>query len=48
VLDEDDEERVEHPGLPPPLLGEHGDAILTEAGMDDETIGRLRARGVLR
>jgi len=30
-----------------PLLGEHTDAVLREAGLDDETIARLRATGVV-
>lgn len=31
--------------LPPPLLGEHTDAVLTELGYDAETIARLRDTG---
>jgi len=30
-----------------PLLGEHTDAVLREAGLDDETIARLRSTGVV-
>jgi crotonobetainyl-CoA:carnitine CoA-transferase CaiB-like acyl-CoA transferase len=33
---------------PPPLLGEHGDAILRELGRDAAEIERLRAAGVVR
>jgi crotonobetainyl-CoA:carnitine CoA-transferase CaiB-like acyl-CoA transferase len=33
---------------PPPLLGEHTDAILRELGRDDVAIGRLREEGVIR
>jgi crotonobetainyl-CoA:carnitine CoA-transferase CaiB-like acyl-CoA transferase len=33
---------------PAPLLGEHGDAILSEAGFAPEEVARLRAQGVLR
>ncbi|WP_270037913.1 CaiB/BaiF CoA transferase family protein [Solirubrobacter ginsenosidimutans] len=32
----------------PPLLGEHTDEVLREAGCDDATIARLRAAGVVR
>lgn len=32
---------------PPPLLGEHTDAVLLEAGLDREEIAALRATGVL-
>ena len=34
--------------LPPPLLGEHGDAILDELGLDVAEIDRLRQSGVVR
>lgn len=33
---------------PPPRSGEHTDAILREAGLDDETVARLRAAGAIR
>jgi crotonobetainyl-CoA:carnitine CoA-transferase CaiB-like acyl-CoA transferase len=33
--------------IPPPLLGEHTDAILTRFGYDAERIARLREAGVL-
>jgi alpha-methylacyl-CoA racemase len=33
---------------PPPLLGEHTDAILREAGLDDATIAAMRADGTAR
>lgn len=33
--------------LPPPTLGEHGDAVLAELGMSALEIGELRERGVL-
>ena len=33
--------------LPPPLLGEHTDEILREAGYDPPAIGRLRASGAI-
>jgi crotonobetainyl-CoA:carnitine CoA-transferase CaiB-like acyl-CoA transferase len=33
---------------PPPKRGEHTDAILREAGLSDEEIGRLRAAGAAR
>lgn len=33
---------------PPPLLGEHDDAILRELGRGDDDIARLRAEGVIR
>jgi crotonobetainyl-CoA:carnitine CoA-transferase CaiB-like acyl-CoA transferase len=33
---------------PPPLLGEHTDAILRELGRDDAEISRLRSTGVIR
>lgn len=33
--------------LPPPLLGEHTDAVLREAGYDAETIARLRDAGAV-
>lgn len=33
--------------LPPPLVGEHTDAILTELGLDDERIARLRAAQII-
>jgi crotonobetainyl-CoA:carnitine CoA-transferase CaiB-like acyl-CoA transferase len=32
--------------LPPPLLGEHNDEILTELGIDEKTRAQLRAEGV--
>ena len=32
---------------PSPLLGEHTDAVLREVGVDDATLARLRAEGVL-
>ncbi len=32
---------------PPPLLGEHTDAVLAEAGLDQEEIAALRSAGVL-
>jgi crotonobetainyl-CoA:carnitine CoA-transferase CaiB-like acyl-CoA transferase len=32
--------------LPPPLLGEHNDAILAELGIDEKTRAQLRAEGV--
>jgi crotonobetainyl-CoA:carnitine CoA-transferase CaiB-like acyl-CoA transferase len=31
--------------LPPPLLGEHNDAILAELGIDEKTCAQLRAEG---
>jgi crotonobetainyl-CoA:carnitine CoA-transferase CaiB-like acyl-CoA transferase len=34
------------PDRPPPVLGADTDAILREAGYDDEAIARLRAEGV--
>jgi len=33
---------------PPPRRGEHTDAILREAGIDEETIATLRAEGAAR
>jgi crotonobetainyl-CoA:carnitine CoA-transferase CaiB-like acyl-CoA transferase len=33
---------------PPPLLGQHTDAILGEAGYDAATISELRAKKVVR
>jgi len=33
---------------PPPLLGEHTEAILRELGRDDAEIGRLRSTGAIR
>jgi crotonobetainyl-CoA:carnitine CoA-transferase CaiB-like acyl-CoA transferase len=33
--------------LPPPLLGEHTDEILREAGYDPPAIDRLRTRGAI-
>ncbi len=33
---------------PPPRLGEHTDAILREAGIDDATIAAMRAEGSAR
>jgi crotonobetainyl-CoA:carnitine CoA-transferase CaiB-like acyl-CoA transferase len=33
---------------PPPLLGEHNDAILHELGRDDAEIARLRTEGVIK
>jgi formyl-CoA transferase len=35
------------PATPPPALGEHTDAILRDAGLDDATIADLRRRGVV-
>jgi formyl-CoA transferase len=32
--------------LPPPALGEHTDAVLGEAGIDEQEIARLRAAGI--
>jgi crotonobetainyl-CoA:carnitine CoA-transferase CaiB-like acyl-CoA transferase len=32
---------------PPPLLGEHSDAILAELGYDAQAIERLRIEGVI-
>ena len=32
---------------PPPLLGEHSDEILGEAGYDPAEVARLRANGVV-
>jgi crotonobetainyl-CoA:carnitine CoA-transferase CaiB-like acyl-CoA transferase len=36
------------PQGPPPLLGEHTDAVLRELGVSDTEITALRARGVAR
>ncbi len=33
---------------PPPRLGEHTDAILREAGLDDATIAKMKAEGAAR
>jgi len=33
---------------PPPQRGEHTDAILREAGLDDATIAAMRAEGAAR
>jgi itaconate CoA-transferase len=38
---------IETPVLPPPALGEHTDAILTELGFDEASRADLRARGVV-
>jgi crotonobetainyl-CoA:carnitine CoA-transferase CaiB-like acyl-CoA transferase len=35
------------PQGPAPLLGEHTDEVLREVGVDDATLARLRAEGVL-
>ncbi len=35
------------PHRPPPLLGEHSDAVLTEAGLSRTEIAALRARGIV-
>ncbi|CDX58879.1 CoA-transferase family III family protein 33 [Mesorhizobium plurifarium] len=35
------------PGLPPPTLGEHTEALLREAGYDADRIGGLRTTGVI-
>ena len=35
------------PGRPAPLLGQHTDAVLTEAGFDTSAIARLRGRGAV-
>ncbi len=37
----------EAPRRPAPRLGEHGEAVLREAGLDDGEIAALRAAGVL-
>ena len=34
-------------GLPTPLLGEHADAVLAEAGIDAAAIGKLREAGII-
>jgi len=38
---------VDAPRRPAPRLGEHGEAVLAEAGLSPEEIGSLRARGIL-
>ena len=42
-----DGERALH-RLPPPLLGEHSEEVLREAGYADEEIAALAADGVIR
>jgi crotonobetainyl-CoA:carnitine CoA-transferase CaiB-like acyl-CoA transferase len=39
---------TDRPHMPPPRRGEHTDAILREAGIDDDEIARLRATGAIR
>ncbi len=34
-------------GAPPPLLGEHGDALLQALGLSDEEIHELKRAGVI-
>jgi crotonobetainyl-CoA:carnitine CoA-transferase CaiB-like acyl-CoA transferase len=31
----------------PPLLGEHTDEVLLELGYDEETVGEMRADGIV-